>query len=182
MIIDILFIVLVVLAAIKGFRRGLIVGVFSFVAIIVGLAAAIKLSIVVAGYIGSEVNVSDRWLPVISFLAVFIGVVLLIRLGAKAIEKGVEVITLGWLNRLGGILLYIAIYLLVFSIFLFYATQLNILKPETIEKSVTYAYLQPWGPKIIDIMGRLIPFFKDMFQQLEQFFDGVSREIPPTRI
>ena len=84
MIIDIVFLILVILAVIKGFRRGLIVGLFSFIAIIVGLAAAIKLSIVVAGYIGSAVNVSDRWLPVISFLVVFIAVVLLIRLGGKS--------------------------------------------------------------------------------------------------
>ncbi|HEX6192929.1 MAG TPA: CvpA family protein [Chitinophagaceae bacterium] len=179
MIIDIIFIILVILAAIKGFRRGLVVGVFSFIAIIVGLAAAIKLSIVVAGYIGSAVKVSDRWLPVVSFLVVFIVVVLLIRLGAKAIEKAVEVIALGWINRLGGILLYLAIYLFVYSVFLFYAEQLNILTTKTIENSATYPYLQPWGPKIIDAIGSVLPFFKGMFHELEQFFAGVARAIPP---
>ena len=178
MIIDIVFLILVILAVIKGFRRGLIVGLFSFIAIIVGLAAAIKLSIVVAGYIGSAVNVSDRWLPVISFLVVFIAVVLLIRLGAKAIEKGVEVIALGWVNRLGGILLYLAIYLFVYSVFLFYASQLNILTSKTIENSGTYDFLQPWGPRIIDAIGSVLPFFKGMFHELEQFFAGVARELP----
>ena len=44
-----------VLALIKGYRRGFIVAVFSLIAIIVGLAAAIKLSTVVAGRIGQAV-------------------------------------------------------------------------------------------------------------------------------
>jgi membrane protein required for colicin V production len=177
MIIDIIYAVLIVLAVIKGYSRGLIVGIFSLVAIIVGLAAAIKLSAVVAGYIGSAVNISDRWLPIISFIVVFIVVLLLIRLGAKAIEKAVEIALLGWLNKLGGILLYIIIYTIVFSILLFYAEQVRLIKPETIEASVSYSFIQPWGPKAINSLGTVLPFFRDMFAQLEHFFDGVAKDI-----
>ena len=49
MIIDIIVVIILILAAIKGFRQGLIVALFSVIAFIVGLAAAIKLSVVVAG-------------------------------------------------------------------------------------------------------------------------------------
>jgi membrane protein required for colicin V production len=179
MIIDIIYAVLLVLAAIKGYSRGLIIGIFSFIAVIIGLAAAMKLSTVVAGYIGSAVKVSDQWLPIISFIVVFIVIVLLIRLGANAIEKTVEIAMLGWLNKLGGILLYAAIYTIVFSIILFYAQQINIIRPETIEKSVTYSFIQPWGPKAINAFGAIIPIFKDMFTELQEFFEGVSNKIPP---
>ncbi|KAK6023170.1 hypothetical protein OSTOST_11104, partial [Ostertagia ostertagi] len=88
-------------AVVERYRRGLIVGIFSFVALIVGLAAAIKLSVVVADYLGKSVNISGAWLPVISFLIVFIIVVILVRLGANAIEKTVEFAMLGWVNKLG---------------------------------------------------------------------------------
>jgi membrane protein required for colicin V production len=179
MIIDIICIVLLILAVIKGFQRGLIVGVFSLVAIIIGLAAAIKLSAVVAGYIGSAVNISDRWLPLIAFAVVFIAVVLLVRLGANAIEKGVQAITLGWLNKLGGIVLYIVIYITVFSVMIFYLEKIGVIRPEAIEKSVTYNFVQPWGPRAIDWMGVVIPVFRDMFTELGQFFDGVSQKVPP---
>src|SRR5688572_5269635 len=106
MIIDLFIAVLLVLAIIKGFSRGLIVGLFSLVAVIIGLAAALKLSAVVAGYIGNTVKVSENWLPVISFIVVFLIVILLVRLGAKAIEKTVELALLGWVNKLGGIILF----------------------------------------------------------------------------
>ena len=179
MVIDVIFLILVVLAIIKGFRRGLIVGLFSLVAVIIGIAAAMKLSTVVADYLGSAVKISDQWLPIISFIVVFIIVVLLIRLGANAIERAVEVVTLGWLNKLGGILLYFAIYTIVFSILLFYAEQVQLVKPETIEKSITYNFIQPWGPKAINLFGSLIPMFRDMFTDLQDFFDGVSHQIKP---
>ncbi len=177
MLLDIIFAVIMVLALFKGYQRGLIVGLFSLVAVIIGLAAAIKLSAVAAGYIGRAVKISDQWMPVISFAVVFLIVVLLIRLGANAIEKIVEVVMLGWLNRLCGIILYAAIYLVVFSVLLFYAEQVKLLQPETIQQSVTYKYVQPWGPKVINAVGNIIPLFKDMFGELEQFFDGVAKKI-----
>ena len=58
MILDLIFAVILILAVFRGYQRGLIVGIFSFIAIIIGLAAAIKLSAVVAGYIGESVKVS----------------------------------------------------------------------------------------------------------------------------
>jgi len=177
MIIDLIFAVLIVLALIHGYRRGLIVAVFSFIAIIVGLAAAIKLSTVVAKHLGHAVKISDRWLPVISFIVVFIVVIILIRLGAKIIQRVTETVMLGWVNRLGGIILYAAIYTTVFSILLFYAGQTKLIRSETIQASVTYPFIQPWGPKAIDALGAVIPFFKDMFTDLEQFFSGVSQKI-----
>ncbi|MGZ8557811.1 MAG: CvpA family protein [Chitinophagaceae bacterium] len=177
MFLDILLLVILILAAIKGYQRGLIVGIFSFVAVIAGLAAAMKLSAVVAGYIGNTIKVSDQWLPVISFLAVFIVVVLLIRLGANVIQKTVEISMLGWLNKLGGILLYIAIYVMVYSVALFYAEQLKLIQPDTIQKSVTYSYIQPWGPKVINGFATIVPFFKGMFSELQSFFDGVAKKI-----
>lgn len=177
MLIDLLLVILLVLAVIKGFQRGLIVGVFSFVAILVGLAAAIKLSAVVAGYIGESVRISDQWLPVISFAVVFIAVVLLVRLGANLLQKTVEIGMLGWLNRLGGILLYVALFTIVYSVLLFYATELQLLSPAATERSVTYSYIQPWGPRVVGSFGTVLPFFRDMFDDLSKFFDGVAEKL-----
>ena len=178
MIIDLILGIIILIAIFKGYQRGLIIGLFSLVSVIIGLAAAMKLSTVVAGYIGEAVNVSDEWLPVISFAIVFIVVVLLIRLGANAIERTVEVVMLGWLNKLGGIILYVAIYTVVFSVLLFYAEQVNLVRSETIEKSISYSFVQPWGPRVINSVGSIVPLFRDMFAELERFFENVSKEIP----
>jgi membrane protein required for colicin V production len=181
MIIDIIVAIILILAVIKGYRQGLIVALFSAIAFIIGLAAALKLSAVVADHLGKAVKVSDKWLPIISFAIVFLIVVLLVRLGAKFIQKTVELAMLGWLNRLGGILLYAGLYILIFSILIFYADQLGFIKPETKNSSVTYNYIQPLGPKLMDGLGKIIPIFKGMFADLEEFFDSVSKQVPPAK-
>lgn len=175
MFIDIIALILLVWAAFKGLRNGLIVGLFSFIAFIIGLAAALKLSAVAADYIGTNTNIGKRWLPFIAFTGVFLIVVLLVRLGAKAIEGVLRMAMLGWLNKLGGIILYVLLYFFIFSIILFYADQLHLLKKETLETSVFYPYIQPLGPKIINALGYLLPFFKNMFTELEAFFEGISQ-------
>ncbi len=177
MLLDLIYAVILVLAILQGYRRGLILGLFSLVAVIIGLAAAMKLSIVAGEYIGKAINISDKWLPVISFAVVFLVIVLLIRLGARAIEKMVEMVMLGWVNRIGGIIFYAVIYTIVFSVLLFYAEQMKLLQPETINKSVTYSFVQPWGPKAINGFGSIIPIFKDLFGELEKFFDGIAQKI-----
>jgi len=176
MIVDILFGVLLLFAVIKGWRRGLIIAVFSVIAIIVGIAAAMKLSTLVASWLKDSTNVSVQWLPFLSFAIVLIGVILLIRLGANLIEASMEITLMGWVNRLGGMLLYIIVYTLAFSVFLFYATELKLFKEETIAQSVTYSKIQPLGPMVINAVGRLIPWFKDMFTELEGFFDHVAKQ------
>jgi membrane protein required for colicin V production len=177
MILDLVFAVIIILAIIKGYQKGLIAGLFSFIAIIIGLAAAIKLSTVMAGYIGKTVKISDQWLPVISFAIVFAVVILLVRWGANAIQRTVEVVMLGWVNRLGGIIFYAAVYITIFSVILFYAEQIKAIQPATKKKSVTYSYIQPLGPRAINGFGSVVPVFKNMFGQLEEFFGGVSEKI-----
>lgn len=176
MIIDFIAFGLLVLAILKGFRNGLVVAIFSLLAFIIGLAAALKLSAVVADYLGDNTNISQRWLPVLAFAIVFFIVIFLVRLGAKALEGGLKMAMLGWLNKLGGILFYVLLYLFIFSIILFYAQQLNIIKPESVETSTTYPVIYPMAQIVMDGLGSLLPFFKDMFAELENFFGELSKK------
>src|SRR5690349_8193204 len=109
--IDIIVLGLLLLALFKGLRKGLVLAVFSFLAFVIGLAAALKLSALVAVYLGENTNVSGRWLPVLAFVLVFGVVLLLVRLGAKLVEGGLQLVLLGWLNRVGGVLFFALLYL-----------------------------------------------------------------------
>jgi membrane protein required for colicin V production len=176
MIIDIVFFITMILALFKGLRKGFVLGIFSLLAFIIGLAAALKLSAIVAGYLQTNVVASSKWLPAISFFLVFIVVILLVGLGARLIKKTIDLAMLGWLDRLGGMVLYIIIYTIIFSIILFFAEKLLVLKPEVIADSVVYKYVMPWGPKVINNLGNIIPIFKDIFVQLESFFESIAKK------
>jgi membrane protein required for colicin V production len=159
------------LAIIKGYSKGFIIALFSVVAFVVGLAAAIKLSAFVAGQLLEHFPHAQKWLPLLSFLLVFTAVVLLVNLGAKLVQKSVEFVLLGWLNRLAGMVLFGLLYSFLTSIFLFYAVQLHLLSPATVSTSKIYPYLQPLAPTIINAIGVIIPLFKNGFEQLEKFFE-----------
>ena len=176
MLIDLTYLVLLALAVFKGYSKGLVVAIFSFLAIFIGLAAALKLSASVAVWLGKSINVGERLLPVLAFVIILIAVAVLTRIVARLIEKTLQVAMLGFVNRLGGILLYIALYTIVFSVFLFYINKLDLVNENTIIESHTYSFIEPWGPKAINTFSNVLPWFKNMFLQLENFFGKAAEK------
>jgi membrane protein required for colicin V production len=154
MFLDAVFMILMALACFKGYSKGFIIAIFSVLGFIVGLAAALKLSATVAAKLSEHTDVG-KWLPALSFLLVFIAAVFLV--------------------NMAGILLYALLYSIIFSVFVFYAVQLHFIKIESLHASVTYPYLNPLGPKVIEGFGVLIPWFKNMFAELEQFFGTFAK-------
>ena len=177
MIIDIAFLIVMIIAVFKGFSKGFVVGIFSFIAFIIGLAAALKLSAIVAQHLQTASGVSGKWMPFLAFSLVFIVVVLLVNLGARIIRKTIRVAMLGWLDRLGGIVLYIIIYTIIFSVILFFAEKMLLLKAETIKASKVYDFVAPWGPAVINNLAKIIPVFKDLFLQLQSFFEKLGEKL-----
>lgn len=177
MIIDIIVLILLSLAAFRGYRMGLIAGVGSFLSLMIGLAAAIKLSVVVATKIGESANVAGKWMPFLSFLFVFAITVIIVRGIARLLQKFTETILLGWVNKIGGIIFYALMYLSFFGLILFYVNKLELLPANTPEKSLTYQYIKPIGRTVVDSMGVVIPAFRNMFGELEQFFGGVAARV-----
>ncbi len=177
MAIDVLFLLFMVLAIYKGLKRGFIIAVLSAAALIIGIAAAIKLSAVAAGYGRAHWHLSSRWLPVLAFILVFLAVVIGVRALALLAEKAVDLTLMGWLNKLAGVILYAVVYTIVLSVLLFYAREVHILSAKTISASVVYPWVKPWGPVVIDEFGKFVPWFKGMFTQLEEFFGRLGNEL-----
>ncbi len=176
MLIDIAFALVFILAIFNGLRKGFVVGVFSLLGFIIGLAAALKLSAVVASHLHNSAIAGSKWLPLVSFLVVFIIVILIVSLVARLIKKTIQFVMLGWLDSLGGMVLYLIIYTIVFSVVLFFAEKMSLLKHDLTAGSMMYKYVAPWGLAVINNLGKIIPFFKDMFTQLEVFFEGLAKK------
>jgi membrane protein required for colicin V production len=175
--IDILFYIILCLAIIQGWRKGLILALFSMVCGLIGLAAAVKLSAVVATHMKSDLHMTSRWLPVIAFILIFILVLLIIRWAGRLIEKLLKLVLLEWLNKLGGILLFVILYLSIYSIILFYGTKTLVISKQAVEDSHFFSIIAPFGPAVIRFITGFIPFGQDMFVALEGFFDKIARGI-----
>ena len=164
-------------ALFKGYTKGFIIALFSFAALLIGLTAATKLSAVVASKIGHGTGITASWLPFVSFLLIMIAVTLIVRLVAGMFQKAAELVLLGWANKLAGILLFGAIYLTIWSVVLFYGDKLHLITDATKSASKTYSYIAPWGPKVLDSIGEVIPFFKDMFTSLGAHFETLGKQV-----
>lgn len=170
MLIDLVCIATIVLAIVKGWTKGLIVALFAWLAWLLGVLAALRLSIAVAAWIQQHYNVATRYLPLLAFLLVFVGVILLVRTGARLLQGFAELLWLGSINRMAGALLYCMLYLFLLSLFLFYAAQLSIITPNALVDSVTAPWLQQLAPVLLNLLGKLLPVVSGWLQQLQHFF------------
>ncbi len=177
MTIDLVFLFIIVYAAIKGFKNGMIGAAFSFAAFFVGLAAALKLSAVVAEYLQKSFDKPAAWWPVVAFLLVFILVGSLMKMAAGLLEKALDFAMLGWVNKICGFLIYAILYTLIFSVAIFYYDQIRHISEAAKEESKVYAYIEPWGEWTMRALGTIIPQFKDVFADMQDFFQKVGQDL-----
>ncbi len=177
MFIDSCLVAIIIWAFIQGWKQGLVVAAFSYAAVFIGMAAAVKLSALVANWLGNNFLISMSWLPFMAFIIIMTVVIILVRMLAKLIETTLQFSMLGWLNIVGGIGLYLVLYISVFSVLIFYLEKMHLLKPKFIHESVGYTYINYWGPKSIEIFGKAIPLFKDMFSELSTFFEALQKKL-----
>jgi membrane protein required for colicin V production len=179
MILDTLFLIFLILFLIKGYSRGLVVALFSVLGVLLGVLGALKLSGTVADALFDGGSKGGRWAPLLAYSIVFLLIVLLVRAGARLLQRSFEAVSLGWVNRLSGAVLYGFLVSFVFSSVLWLCNQMGLINPETQASSATYAFIEPVAPKVFSLMGNVIPFAKHIFDDLSSFFDKVNQSIPP---
>jgi membrane protein required for colicin V production len=178
MTIDIIALILLILLFVRGYRKGIIVALCSVIAILAGLTCAMALSAKLAIYLQDKGYVSSGWAPILSYVVLFIAVVWLVRLLAKLIDNFSNSILLGWVNKSIGGLLYALTGMVVYSSLLWLCRYAHILPAETLVHSKTYPYLEPIAPWVFEHIGRVLPFAKDIFADMRDFFDGVNQKLP----
>lgn len=174
MILDIIGVILIIIFFVRGYMKGIIVAAFSVLAIILGIILSLKLSEKLSSYLLDNHIITSGWVQPLSYLAIFIGIVIIVRLIAKAIETSLQAVMLGWLNRLTGGVLYAFLVAMIWSSFLWIGNKMQLIKPETISASLTYPYLSGLAPWVAAHIGAFLPMAKNVFQDLEVFFTKVN--------
>lgn len=176
MILDVIGLILIILFFIRGYMRGIILAAFSVIAVLLGALCALKLSHTFAAYLLAKGYITSGWVQVISYVLLFVVVVLAVRLIANLLQKAIEGLMLGFANRVIGGVLYAFLGLVLWSSLLWIAAKMNIIAPETINTSKTYSLVAGIAPWFWEQAGKLIPFVKDTFSSLEHFFDTINQK------
>lgn len=102
-IIDIILIIPIIWFAYQGFKRGLVIELTSLLALILGIYAALYFSGYAANFLTNNLNIGPKYVPIISFIITFIVVVVIVFFIGKILEKLINMVALGFLNKLAGV-------------------------------------------------------------------------------
>lgn len=166
MIFDALLLILAVLAFLRGWQKGLLWAIFSFIAVLVGVMVSLKLSHVLASYFYAHHFLTGKYTLLLCFVLIFITIMILFRSGIKLIESLLDKLMLGWVNKSLGGMLYAGFVVLLFSLFTWLAGKSGLLTPELKKDSFTFPYVEPAGPKFIAIASEYLPLCKNLYQDI----------------
>jgi membrane protein required for colicin V production len=178
MVLNVAFFISLAFAAWKGFNKGLIVMLFGFIASILGAVGALKLSHHVAAYLQANHSVSGTWVPALAFTITFVGIVFVIKMAANLIQKLTETLLLGWLNKLGGVLVSMLMVTVFYSLFVWLLQKGGIISLVQQKESGLLSFLLYLGPNVIEVGSKLVPYCSTVIQDLNSFFVKVDTSLP----
>jgi membrane protein required for colicin V production len=160
---DIILIILLGLAALRGLKKGLILELATLVALVLGVLAGFYLSDFVSGLLEKGFDYHGKYINIISFIIIFIVVIVLVRLLARVIEKAVKAIALGFLNKLGGAIFSVLKTAFILSVLIYFMDRFDenkrIIKPEARSNSLLFSLVQKLAPAFIPKMKEQIRQF-----------------------
>lgn len=146
--IDIILVIPIIWFAYQGFKRGLIIELASLLALILGIYAALYFSHYAANFLTNSLGMDTEYLPVISFILTFIVVVVLVHLVGKILEKLINLVALGFLNKTTGALFGILKAAVLLSIIILIINHFNdkFISKEKKDGSYLYAPIEGIAP------------------------------------
>jgi membrane protein required for colicin V production len=153
-LLDLILLIPLLLFAFQGYKKGIIIEVATLVALILGIYAALFFSDYTAGLLTKSFNINKEYLNIIAFIVTFIGVLILVLLLGKMLEKVVNLLLLGFVNKLAGAVFGILKGALLLSILIFlinyFDVNSSIIKKEARTQSILYKNIEPVAPWIYE--------------------------------
>lgn len=166
--IDILIIVPLIYAGYKGFKHGLIIEVFTLLALFVGLYAGIHFSDFIAEFLKTTFSWNSEYLPIISFTIIFLGIGAMVFFAGKTIEQMVKVVNLTPLNKFFGVFFAVLKMLYIVSVIIVIAESYDekgdFFPEEKKENSLLYNPVKAVSTTTIPGMDASTIFIKNAFK------------------
>lgn len=102
--VDIILIIPLGYSAWRGFRKGLIIEVFTLLALLVGIYAGIHFSDWTSDRISEYFEIEPNYLPVVAFTVTFLVIGAMVFFAGKMLEQMIKVVNLSPINKILGVL------------------------------------------------------------------------------
>ncbi len=170
MVLDVTFLIVLAWGVYRGGSSGFVRYIFSSLAFVIGIIGAVKLTHTFAHFMQMWLGWQSKYLPFLGFIVAFVCIVILVRLLSNFLDKIIRFLYLNIFNRLAGAVLGGLLFTLFFSLFLWLFNQVQLLPPSLKSNSVTYAYVQPVFPVVMEWTAKIAPVFQGGFESLNQLF------------
>lgn len=151
-VLDIIILVLLAWGAFRGFTQGFILQLVTFIAIFIGIWASIYFSDSMSAFLTQNFDITGKYLPVLSFVLIFVLVIVIAHLIGMLLTRFFELVALGWLNRLGGIAFGVLKMAFIISVLLTIQNRMkekmHIISEKQIETSLLYKPLAGIAPAV----------------------------------
>jgi membrane protein required for colicin V production len=141
-LLDFLLLLPIVWLCIRGFGKGLIIELATLAGLALGILAAYFFADELQSLIKDYFTFNDQATRIASYIIIFILVWLVMFIIGKLVEKSVDLIAMGWLNKLLGAIVGIAKGIVLVCIILFLIEKFDpsqkVIKPHVKEKSMFY--------------------------------------------
>jgi len=174
MIIDILFLLIIITTFYTGFKKGIIYTVLNFIGIFVGVIAALNFSTFAGIWLVKNFNLPEVIIPTLSFIIVIVVVISAIKFVAFIAKKLLQAISLNFVNKLSGGVLYAVLASFIFSVLFSFIDQYGILTETLKAESQVYPYVSSFGPVIFKTVSDMIPMFNDIYKQTNEIFNNAA--------
>ena len=151
--IDIIIIIPLLWGLYKGFTKGLIISAATLIAFGLAVWGGIKFSDFLSMWMRDSMHWTSKYLPLISFSVIFIGILILVFSLAKLLEKFVKAVALGFVNKLAGGIFGMLKFGLILSVLIFVLNAIEktiqVIPAETKKSSLLYEPIGKIAPMII---------------------------------
>lgn len=156
-ILDIVLAVCFVPAVIQGISKGFVQQVISIASLIIGIWLAHRLSSSISAYLTQYFTMEPKVLNVITFMIIVILAVLLLYWAGELLTKVIKIATLGWLNRLLGVVFAVVKVALILGVAIMVFESFNgtfhVIKEEKLAGAQFYTFLK-------NIAQQFLPWLK----------------------
>lgn len=155
--IDIIIVIVLGFAMVRGFLNGLVKEVASLAALILGIWGAIRFSSFTAEKLYDYFDMAGKYVGIISFIITFGIIVIIIHFIGLLVDKLMEAVALGFVNKLLGIAFGLLKSVLMLSVTFVVLNAIDARRPflpkEKIEQSMLYNPVSDIAPVIFPIIG-----------------------------
>lgn len=122
---DIILVIPIVWLGFKGFKKGIIIEVFSLLALLAGIYGGIHLSEFTTEFLTDDMKIQSEYMPIIAFGVTFILIVVLVYYVGKLLDKVIKMIALNFVNKAFGACFGMVKAILLLSLFLILIESVN---------------------------------------------------------